>query len=88
VARTTTERGYGYAHQQARQQWAPRVATGTVPCTRCGRPIKPGTPWHLDHNDNRAGYRGPSHATCNTSTGGTKGALAGHAKRATTTREW
>jgi hypothetical protein len=29
-----------------------------------------GQQWHLDHNDDRTGYRGPAHARCNTSAGG------------------
>lgn len=45
------------------------------PCARCGQPmlyrwlIKPDgsrvTALHLDHTDDRSGYRGLSHATCN-----------------------
>lgn len=63
----TTQRGYGYHHQQQRKRWAPIVATGTVPCAReCGRLIKPGEPWHLDHaDDGRRRYLGPAHRSCN-----------------------
>jgi hypothetical protein len=34
------------------------------------RLILAGQEWHLDHNDDRTGYRGPAHALCNTSAGG------------------
>jgi hypothetical protein len=62
---TTTARGYGNQHQAARRRWAPRVATGTIRCARCGQRIRPGQPWDLDHTDDRRGYRGPSHLSCN-----------------------
>jgi hypothetical protein len=61
-------RGYGYHHQQVRKQWAKVVAAGDALCARCGRWIKPGTPWDLDHDDSdprRKKYLGPSHAKCN-----------------------
>jgi hypothetical protein len=33
-------------------------------CVRCGLPIKPGEPWHLDHDDiDRTRYFGPEPAT-------------------------
>jgi hypothetical protein len=40
------------------------VQLGIRTC-RCGQLIEPGQPWHLDHRDDRRGYLGPSHATCN-----------------------
>jgi hypothetical protein len=58
-------RGYTNAHVARRRQLEPLVATGQVPCSRCGQPIQPGQPWHLDHRDDRNGYLGPLHATCN-----------------------
>jgi hypothetical protein len=71
---TTSQRGYGAFHQQARARVAPLVAAGRAICTRCRRPIKPGEPWDLDHADlpgeiaQRFGvYRGPSHRSCNIS---------------------
>lgn len=72
---TTTQRGYGHAHQRRRAAWAPRVATGTVPCWRCGNLIPAGAPWHLGHDDHdRSVYRGPEHTACNL-------AAAGRARR-------
>lgn len=63
-------RGYGADHDQLRKQWAPVVAAGLVDCSRCGKRILPGQAWHLDHTDDRQGYRGPSHADCNLSAAG------------------
>jgi hypothetical protein len=66
------ERGYGYAHRQEREKWAPKVAQGGVDCARCHQRIVPGEEWHLDHADDRDGYLGPSHARCNDSAAGRK----------------
>ena len=52
-------------HRQTRAAWQRRIDAGPVPCTRCGQAIVRGMRWHLDHTDDRAGYRGPSHAACN-----------------------
>jgi hypothetical protein len=58
-------RGYTNAHVARRRQLEPLVASGQVVCCRCGEPIQPDQAWHLDHRDDRRGYLGPSHATCN-----------------------
>jgi hypothetical protein len=58
-------RGYTNGHVARRRQLAPLVATGKVACCRCGELIKPGEAWHLDHRDDRRGYLGAAHATCN-----------------------
>ena len=58
-------RGYTNAHVARRRQLEPLVATGQASCCRCGQLIQPGQPWHLDHRDDRSGYLGPSHASCN-----------------------
>ena len=65
---TRQQRGYDATHDRARRR-AARTVVGT-PCARCGVPIKAGEAWHYDHNDDRTGYLGPSHARCNTSAGG------------------
>jgi len=67
---TSTQRGYGIEHQRKRLEMAPLVAAGNVRCSRCGEPILPGQAWDADHRDDRVGYRGPSHASCNRATSG------------------
>lgn len=61
---------YGHQHRKERATWAPYVATGTINCSRCHKPIQPGQAWHLDHDDDRIHYLGPAHARCNTAAGG------------------
>jgi hypothetical protein len=65
---TTAQRGYGVQHEQLRKVLERRVAAGLGVCARCHKPIAPGTPWDLDHADDRRGYLGPSHRACNRST--------------------
>ncbi len=74
---TTTQRGYGTAHQRAKAD-ALRVAYPTQPCTRCARPLGTLDPSqvHLDHAPDRTHYLGLAHAHCNTSAG----AKARHAR--------
>jgi hypothetical protein len=49
---------------------APLVRAGKATCARCGEPIHPeDDDWHLDHNADRNGYLGPSHARCNLAAG-------------------
>ena len=63
---TTRQRGYGWEHQVLRRKVARIVNEGRAHCSRCGRPILPGSPWDLDHDDrDRSRYRGPSHRLCN-----------------------
>ena len=88
MARTTTARGYGTRHQRERQRWAATVKTGQALCVFCEAPIPPDAPWDLDHTEDRTGWRGPAHRSCNRSAGGTKGAQATNERRAMTTREW
>ena len=57
---------YGAQHAARRRQWAPRVANGSVTCWRCGKVIRPGTPWDLGHADGSDTlYNGPEHRACN-----------------------
>lgn len=69
---TRQQRGYGAGHQRLRVEWEPRVATGTVPCARCGELIAAGERWDLGHDDHdRTKYRGPEHADrCNRAAAG------------------
>jgi len=64
------QRGYDAEHDRRRRAWAPRVARGSVSCARCGELITPGQAWDLGHTDDRTGWTGPEHATCNRSAGG------------------
>jgi hypothetical protein len=72
----TVARGYDYRHRKLRLQWAHVVDSGQAYCTICGRWIAPGTPWHLDHDDDRRYYRGVAHASCNVKDGARKGYVA------------
>jgi hypothetical protein len=65
---TTTQRGYGWAHQRRRQRIADLVEGGQAVCVRCGRRIPPGAEWDLDHSDDRATWLGPSCRRCNRAT--------------------
>ena len=67
---STTERGYGWQHQQERAKWQLIIGRTGWPCSRCDERIQPGDTWHLDHADDRETYLGPSHARCNTSAAG------------------
>jgi hypothetical protein len=70
----TTARGYGHDHQAERARWAPAVAHGVIPCTRCGHLIAPGAYWDLGHDDNdRSRWTGPEHRRCNRAAGARKG---------------
>jgi len=59
-----TERASQSAVLQAQVQ-AIKDCESLRPCPHCAELIQPGQPWHLDHRDDRSGYLGPSHATCN-----------------------
>lgn len=66
---TRHDRGYDATHTRLRGEWAPQVAAGTVACARCRKPIPPGSPWDLGHNDERTAWTGPEHRYCNRSAG-------------------
>ncbi len=94
---STAQRGYGGPHARLRAQWKPRVDAGQAWCVKCGSWIQPGTPWDLDHTDDRAGWRGPAHRGCNRSDGQRKttailNARRGNRMRGTTrwmtSRQW
>ena len=73
--RSTTARGYGYAHQQSRRRWAEEIKAGQVRCGICGTPLLPGQRWELDHVlpislGGRDGPTHPAHYLCNRRKGG------------------
>lgn len=70
VLAKTTDRGYGADHQRLRAATIDQ-AYGQ-PCTRCGQPMVKGQPLDLDHDDDRSGYRGFSHRSCNRQAGAIK----------------
>lgn len=67
---TTAQRGYDHKHrilsERARSQ-----AVGS-PCVRCHKVMLPGQPLDLDHTDDRTGYNGVAHASCNRRAGARK----------------
>ena len=73
AGKTTTQRGYGAAHQRERKRWESQVRSGLVDCVRCGQRIESGDQWDLGHTPDRTAWTGPEHATCNRSEGGTRG---------------
>ena len=71
VRPTTTQRGYGSAHQAERKRWEPIVKAGRASCWRCTEPITPDADWDLGHDDHdRSKYMGPEHPACNRATAG------------------
>ncbi len=78
---TTSQRGYDAGHQAERERLRPEVEAGLHDCARCRGWIEPGTPWDLGHTDDRTGWTGPEHASCNRSAGGRNGALVANARR-------
>jgi len=70
---------YGARHKALRAGWTRKVAGGAVVCARCGRPIVPGEPWDLGHDDyNPYRWTGPEHRRCNRAT----------AKKRPRSRDW
>lgn len=75
----------GRAVTTARNHWHQRLP---LPCYRCHRPVTPEQNWHVEHIIDRA-LGGPhgvenqwvSHAHCNTSAGGKRGAAITNATR-------
>lgn len=83
---TTTQRGYGWAHQQARTHALHRMVDGQ-PCTRCAQPMyrSEAQLLDLDHTEDRTTYQGLAHRACNRRAGQAK-AQARRRARTTTKR--
>lgn len=73
------DREYGTEHRRLRQQLLP-LAYGN-PCPLCGAVMEHGQPLHLDHTEDRTGYRGMVHARCNILDGARRGARRLREKR-------
>jgi hypothetical protein len=76
--RKTVERGYGEPHRrkvkaEREQQWG-------RPCARCGYPMVKGQRLFLDHTDDRTGYLGWSHASCDIAASNRRRAAAARAQ--------
>jgi hypothetical protein len=73
VKANTGERGYDAQHRKWRRRALAALDPG-APCPRCGEPMWPDSqPLDLDHTDDRRGYLGLSHASCNRSAGAKMG---------------
>lgn len=88
----TTARGYGAQHQRLRRVLLATLTTRalaghTTPCPRCGEPMHPTQHLDLDHTDDRSGYRGLAHRSCNRSAGAHKSNRRRTARPATS-RAW
>lgn len=71
--RTTTQKGYGWAHQEARRRALEVLVDGTL-CHHCRRPMyrTQARVLDLDHTDDRHAYRGLAHRSCNRRAGQAK----------------
>lgn len=67
---STTQRGYGWRHQQIRAALLKMLVLGS-PCPRCGKPMWPAVQQldlgHVDGDKTR--YTGLEHAACNRKAG-------------------
>jgi hypothetical protein len=89
---TTTQRGYGHAHQAEQKRRLALWRPGD-PCARCGQPMwqrwqyvkgRRVSAIHLGHTPDRSAYTGLEHAYCNLS----EGAARGNRARGRTVRTW
>ena len=78
IKTSTQDRGYGREHQQLRARLLP-LAYGTD-CHLCGEVMLNGQDLHLDHTEDRLGYRGMAHAACNRAEGARRGGRQFRAK--------
>lgn len=61
----TVARGYGAEHKRERAA-SVEALDPMAPCWRCDQPLGDDpSPLNLDHNGNRSGYEGLTHALCN-----------------------
>lgn len=85
---STTARGYDHRHRRIRQALLAALVPGT-PCPHCQRPMHPDQHLDLDHTDDRRGYRGLAHASCNRAAGAKKrNAMRNRPAIPVTSRKW
>lgn len=72
-------RGYDYTHRQLRAVLI-ADAYGT-PCVLCSEVMEEGETLHLDHTEDRSGYRGFAHELCNVRDGARRGGAAYRARK-------
>jgi hypothetical protein len=72
----TTMRGYGWAHQKARDHAVAHMPDGH-PCCRCGEPMYAHQRLDLDHTDDRTAYLGLAHSRCNARAGAVRARVRG-----------
>lgn len=89
TTRTTTQRGYGWTHRQARAAALAGLRDG-APCHLCGAPMYRTQQLDLDHNTTRTQYRGLAHSACNRRDGAQRGNSMRNSNRPHTThsRQW
>jgi hypothetical protein len=92
VRSTTTRKGLGWIHQQARKRALAAMPEGQ-PCARCGRPMYHAQQLDLDHFPGRM-FGGTqemrlSHARCNRRAGGRIGGrIRPRSRKFRTSRAW
>ena len=72
---SSTDRGYGYEHRKLREAALAELREEPGrPCPRCGEPMWPDEQeLDLGHRDDRSGYNGLEHLSCNRRAGAIKG---------------
>lgn len=81
--KNSTARGYDYNHERLRRALLPSAFGRT--CHLCGETMLRGQSLDLDHTQDRTGYRGMTHASCNRKDGARR---RGANQRRSTSRAW
>jgi hypothetical protein len=84
---STAARGYGYEHRRIRRALLASLVPGT-PCPHCHEPMHPSMALDLDHTEDRSGYRGLAHRSCNRRAGAHKRNAMRRQAEPVTSREW
>lgn len=81
---SASSRGYDYAHQVLRSAKV-ADAVGSL-CVLCGEVMDDPERMHLDHTEDRSGYRGFAHDRCNVADGAQRGGAVIRARKLAVTR--